>query len=205
MKNYQQSLFAIIGSATMLLGSSHAAQATTFNFSGLTGLLNPQIQSSFSFQEDGIDLIVTGFSTNGPEDVSLQIDGLGVFSGGLDPLQVDGIGPDETLSLLFDPSVIINSATFARVGSNDDVEITVDGDSIYNGDIPNFLGFGTITIDDAPSGVMINFAVTENNDGFLLKKVDVSAVPEPLTILGAGTAIAFGAKFKRKLAKAKKK
>ena len=30
-------------------------------------------------------------------------------------------------------------------------------------------------------------------------------VPEPLTILGAGTAIAFGAGFKRKLAKAKKK
>ena len=31
------------------------------------------------------------------------------------------------------------------------------------------------------------------------------AVPEPLTILGAGVAIAFGATFKRKLAKAKKK
>ena len=31
------------------------------------------------------------------------------------------------------------------------------------------------------------------------------AVPEPLTILGAGTAIAFGTTFKRKLAKAKKK
>ncbi len=30
-------------------------------------------------------------------------------------------------------------------------------------------------------------------------------VPEPLTILGAGTAIAFGTAFKRKLAKAKKK
>ncbi|WP_412093201.1 PEP-CTERM sorting domain-containing protein [Crocosphaera watsonii WH 8501] len=30
-------------------------------------------------------------------------------------------------------------------------------------------------------------------------------IPEPLTILGAGTAIAFGAGFKRKLAKAKKK
>ena len=34
---------------------------------------------------------------------------------------------------------------------------------------------------------------------------DVQPVPEPLTILGAGTAIAFGAGFKRKLAKVKKK
>lgn len=33
----------------------------------------------------------------------------------------------------------------------------------------------------------------------------VETVPEPLTILGAGTAIAFGTGFKRKLAKAKKK
>ncbi|WP_048753665.1 PEP-CTERM sorting domain-containing protein, partial [Crocosphaera watsonii] len=32
-----------------------------------------------------------------------------------------------------------------------------------------------------------------------------TAVPEPLTILGAGTAIAFGVGFKRKLGKAKKK
>ncbi|MDJ0844669.1 PEP-CTERM sorting domain-containing protein [Crocosphaera sp.] len=31
---------------------------------------------------------------------------------------------------------------------------------------------------------------------------EVSAVPEPLTILGAGTAIAFGTGFKRKLGKA---
>ncbi|CCQ62703.1 PEP-CTERM sorting domain-containing protein, partial [Crocosphaera watsonii] len=30
-------------------------------------------------------------------------------------------------------------------------------------------------------------------------------VPEPLTILGAGTAVAFGASFKRKLAKKNKK
>ncbi|MDJ0601561.1 MAG: PEP-CTERM sorting domain-containing protein [Crocosphaera sp.] len=30
-------------------------------------------------------------------------------------------------------------------------------------------------------------------------------VPEPLTILGAGTAIAFGGAFKRKLAKKNKK
>ncbi|EHJ15070.1 PEP-CTERM sorting domain-containing protein, partial [Crocosphaera watsonii] len=32
-----------------------------------------------------------------------------------------------------------------------------------------------------------------------------AAVPEPLTILGAGAAIGFGSAFKRKLAQAKKK
>ncbi len=34
---------------------------------------------------------------------------------------------------------------------------------------------------------------------------DTAAVPEPLTILGAGTAIAFGTTFKRKLGQTKKK
>ncbi|MGK7941633.1 MAG: PEP-CTERM sorting domain-containing protein [Crocosphaera sp.] len=35
--------------------------------------------------------------------------------------------------------------------------------------------------------------------------INLSSVPEPLTILGAATAVAFGTGFKRKLAKAKKK
>ncbi|NQZ63109.1 MAG: PEP-CTERM sorting domain-containing protein [Crocosphaera sp.] len=34
---------------------------------------------------------------------------------------------------------------------------------------------------------------------------EVQTIPEPLTILGAGAAIAFGAGFKRKLGKVKQK
>ena len=47
----------------------------------------------------------------------------------------------------------------------------------------------------------------EDSPGILDGKGSVSykITPEPLTILGAGTAIAFGAGFKRKLAKARKK
>ncbi|EHJ14700.1 PEP-CTERM sorting domain-containing protein [Crocosphaera watsonii] len=41
--------------------------------------------------------------------------------------------------------------------------------------------------------------------GSLNIAVEREVVQEPLTILGTGTAIAFGAGFKRKLAKAKKK
>ena len=44
------------------------------------------------------------------------------------------------------------------------------------------------------------------NDAIIsFAKLELYAVPEPLTILGAGTAIAFGTGFKRKLAKVKKK
>lgn len=45
---------------------------------------------------------------------------------------------------------------------------------------------------------------TDTNTSASLE-IDIVVVPEPLTILGTGAAIAFGAGFKRKLAKAKKK
>ncbi len=54
-------------------------------------------------------------------------------------------------------------------------------------------------------GVRIQFGPDAFNVGIDNIEFDVSVVPEPLTILGAGTAIAFGTGFKRKLAKAKKK
>lgn len=38
-------------------------------------------------------------------------------------------------------------------------------------------------------------------DAFAITQVPTEQIPEPLTILGAGTAAAFGAFFKRKLAK----
>lgn len=45
----------------------------------------------------------------------------------------------------------------------------------------------------------------ETEPAFTVNVYPTGVVPEPLTILGAGTAIAFGASFKSKLAKARKK
>ncbi len=49
----------------------------------------------------------------------------------------------------------------------------------------------------------LNASVTK--DGVSTFQMTVSAVPEPLTILGAGTAVAFGGFFKGKLSKKQKK
>ncbi|PSF37813.1 PEP-CTERM sorting domain-containing protein [Aphanothece hegewaldii CCALA 016] len=61
------------------------------------------------------------------------------------------------------------------------------------------LGTYGLTYDSAIVGLRL-----ESTDGFNgpdYKVVGINAVPEPLTILGAGTAVAFGGFFKRKLAK----
>ncbi|WP_231589040.1 PEP-CTERM sorting domain-containing protein [Crocosphaera watsonii] len=63
-------------------------------------------------------------------------------------------------------------------------------------DSRNFIGFGDSTYTANAHAELTNFTFTQK---------EISAVPEPLTILGTGTAIAFGAGFKRKLAKTKKK
>ena len=51
----------------------------------------------------------------------------------------------------------------------------------------------------------LNYYVVISNFDNVRLSVEKAVVPEPLTILGAGTAIAFGAGFKRKLGKANKK
>lgn len=58
---------------------------------------------------------------------------------------------------------------------------------------------------DAMNGNTIIFSANIVGEGVGLYRADITVVPEPLTILGAGTAIAFGTAFKRKLSKAKKK
>ena len=63
-------------------------------------------------------------------------------------------------------------------------------------DSRNFIGFGDSTYTANAHAELTNFTFTQK---------EIRAVPEPLTILGTGTAIAFGAGFKRKLAKTKKK
>ena len=51
----------------------------------------------------------------------------------------------------------------------------------------------------------INFNNVRFDRCDLPEQTPVEPVPEPLTIFGAGTAVAFGTSFKRKLAKAKSK
>ncbi len=62
----------------------------------------------------------------------------------------------------------------------------------------------TLKFPTAP-GVVDGIGLDDLTIGTANQVVTNQAVPEPLTILGAGTAVAFGAGFKRKLNKSPKK
>ena len=70
----------------------------------------------------------------------------------------------------------------------------------------DFAGDGTNALFPA-TGLIFDFYTDDKNDSFRIAEITVShhVVPEPLTILGAGTAVAFATSFKRKLATALKK
>ena len=189
------------------LGGLQVQAATLFDF---TRAGNPTDNPSnanateFNYLVDGINLTVSGSAGLAPNPlVTRRRAGLGVRATALDNTpQLDGVGFNETLTLEFDPEVFLLEATFARVDRNDQVTISIDTTTIFNGTIPQI---GTVDLTNSPSGVVANFSVTDRNDNYFLSSVSVNAVPEPLTILGAGSAIAFGAGFKRKLGKVKKK
>ena len=106
---------------------------------------------------------------------------------------------------------LLTSVKIGQIGLIDDAggEIVVnflDGTS-YTQEITN-LGENDLTFFTIPSDKQVaNFSIEFDGSGAISGVVftEFQAVPEPLTILGAGSAIAFGASFKRKLAKAKKK
>ena len=92
--------------------------------------------------------------------------------------------PNQTVRILDkDFNILVDYSLF---------DVTGSGSDMFS---PDILASDTIRIQYGPS-----FNTGIDNINF-----DQQAVPEPLTILGAGTAIAFGTGFKRKLAKAKKK
>jgi len=190
---------AIAGTAATLGATAIAlapAEATTFSLGGSLA-----VESSFSYEEDGIGLTVTGLSTSGPRDVVRSGLGLGVLGGFLDDPEVDGLGPNEGLQFLFDHTVSLISATFTRVGFNDDFTLFVDGDKLVSADIPggSFFDndFGTFNFESfSPDneGSVFTFAALGANDDFKLKRLEVEkvAVPEPALMLGLGSVAAAG-------------
>ncbi|ACK73487.1 hypothetical protein PCC7424_5137 [Gloeothece citriformis PCC 7424] len=72
------------------------------------------------------------------------------------------------------------------------------------GDYGQGNGFQTYTF-ATPGTYVIGFGVFNSVDNALQSSLSVEPVPEPLTMLGAATAISLGASFKRKLAKKQEK
>lgn len=202
---YKQLLTATLVVGLTGMTQIQAKAATTIFFGGF---LDRDDSFTYTDAEDTVSVTVTGSAGNNSRDVVRGPLGIGVWNGSLlDDPEVDGVGPDETLILEVDPAVSLIAATFARVGRGDEVKIILDGDDFFSGNIPGGnrrdTDIGTVRISNAPFATQIEFTVTDRNDDYLLKKIKVDVVPEPLTILGAGTALGFGGFFKKKLASKK--
>ena len=197
--------FCISAGLSSFMANEASAIVFDFGGNGSNGRLG---QESESFTVDGLFLEATAFDRLGSSrNVTRRNAGLGVrlpgIFGGFDSPQIDGLGLDETLSLTFgtsgDTRVALNSATFSRVDGNDEFTLFTDGDAfLTNASIPNsgifdFTSF--VRPDRTASG--FNFQVTDFNDNYFLRSVDVETVPEPLTVIGTALALGFGASFRK--------
>ena len=199
---------AATGATVVTLAGGQAAEAVVFNLGG-----SNLTTSSISDTVAGISYTATGFSTNplNPNDrnVVRRSNGLGVqfsgFFGSLENPQIDGSGFNETLQLAFNKQISLISATFSRVGNNDDFRLLVNGNQLVSADIPggNILDLGNGTFDFTSfaradrTGSVLGFTVAGNNDDYFLRSIEVEPVPEPLTILGSLSALGAGTLMKK--------
>ena len=173
----------IIGVSAFLLMSS-VASAALVNYD-FTGGLVPTFGDPLLYSEDGLGLSVSG----APGKAVDTIAGLGIKSSRRDNTwQVDGRGPDETLSFLFAEHVDLVSVVFGAVSRNDDFSLSVNGNYIGSADIPsgNIFDFSSYSF----SGNTFDFGVQGNDDDYYIRGISVNttAVSEPATLalLGLG-------------------
>lgn len=213
MSKLRNLLGVTLSAALITLGIGRSSQAIVFNFGG-NGSHSFEGESSLEFNSGGLLVTATGSASNGRiRNVTQRNGGLGVRRAGffdfLDSPQIDGLGPDETLTLSFgtsgDQKVVLSSATFSKVDGNDEFTLLTDGETfLANQSIPSsglydFTSF--VRSDRTASG--FSFRATDWNDNYYLKSVDVERVPEPITVVGTFIAVGFGSLFHRKRSKSK--
>jgi hypothetical protein len=207
---FQKLAFATTG-AVVICATAHTnpAQAAQFvyDFTGANST-----QNSFDFTVNGLTVTATGYSQINPfipAQVRQTSNGLGIKSSLIDlqPGQVDGFGANESLLLDFSPkNVRLLSATFGKVGSNDEFRLFVDGNQLISADIPggNFQdnGVGIFNFENlsGTTGSQFRFTVTDFNDGYTLKGAVFQRVPESASIapLFAFAALSAGSALKLK-------
>ncbi|MGI0494882.1 PTPA-CTERM sorting domain-containing protein [Alkalinema pantanalense CENA528] len=188
------------------LGLSTLAAAATLAVASITA--SPVEAATFTYDFSGGPLLpsVYNFSGSAPltsvtansGSVVWRPNGLGIWQGGLDSLQVDGLGINEVLNFTFNQTVKIISATFSRVGVNvpfidpngkDDFRLLVDGTEVLAADIPggNLLDLGTGTYSFSPSiaqGSTFGLGVINRGDDYLLTNLTVETIPTPAMLPG---------------------
>lgn len=224
--NIVKKLAAAVAGAALSFGTLDAnqAQATTLTFDFTTD--EEAIAPSFDFTEGGLTLTATGLfggsefaaaiasrgisdpsirNIFGDPDVAQTVAGLGViggpgFFGGPENVEVDASTFSEILLLSFDRRARINSATFSRVGRNDEFTLLVDGDELVSDDIPggNLADIGIGSFDFTGfnagdrTGLEFGFTVPDPDDGYILREITVETVPEPALVLGLLAASVLG-------------
>ncbi len=201
-------------SVLAVIASGGKASAITFNLGGPVPT-GPQVASSFTYSEGGISLTATGAGPLLARNVFRVNDGatnngLGVTftNSNLENNQVDGFLFSETLTLAFNQAVNLTSVSFSRVGSNDDFTFLNNGAVVFNNQViagGNGTDTGTGTFNFASqAGTSFGFRAGQANDDFYVSSVEVTAVPEPITIAGMIMGSGFGVVLRRKYKKAAK-
>ncbi|NJL46659.1 MAG: PTPA-CTERM sorting domain-containing protein [Leptolyngbyaceae cyanobacterium SM2_5_2] len=178
--------------ATAAIVAPQPAEALEVNFGGSAGLFSP-------VTVDGLTVNASGRTTGGASRAVVRRPlGIGIWNQSISPegggsllpdqLQVDGLGPDEVLELAFSSTVRLKAATFSILASdfNDEFTILFDGSEVFSSLIRTVAnGFGT-TVQlpgTLPIGDAFGFSVTDANDSYFLKSLEVEVIPTPAAVL----------------------
>lgn len=179
------------------------AEAVSFNL----GSSAPQGNvSSLDYTQGGLGLQVNAFADKTPQAFVFQDNaGLGVKRAPQDFAQIDGAGVSEFLRLNFDRAVRLVSVSFSSVERRTGALVSFDGGELFRGKTdfqPG--GLASISFASRPQGTYFDFTGLNSGDHYLLSSVEVEPVPEPITILGTGLALAAGVAFERKRSQSKR-
>ena len=191
------------------VGIADPAAAITFNFSG-----SQTFQDSLPFEEEGFSLTATAGSLGGQTgQVTRNSFGLGVLLDDDENNRIDGDEDVDSLILDFsnnDSPFLFQTATLTRIDAPEEFSVSVNGVEVINELNPDETGRVTVDLGSV-TGQTIAFSAVEGGNGYRVEQLTgvegspSEAIPEPLTILGTGAALGFGAFFKKNLAGKNKK